>query len=107
MACVYEVNVLVDDAAKDEFLNFLEAPGGHVEQLLEISGFKSAEVFLPMDEATPEGKTSVTAVYRLESKDALQSYFDNQATAMRAETMRLFEGRISATRRIMGSHKEW
>jgi len=44
---IYEVNVYVDASAKDEFLEFLDM---HAKQLLEIKGFLTADVYLPVSE---------------------------------------------------------
>jgi hypothetical protein len=48
---IYEVNVYVDASAKDEFLEFLDM---HAKQLLEIKGFLTADVYLPVSERLPK-----------------------------------------------------
>ena len=104
---VYEVNVQVDTDCLQEWLEFMNT---HIAQLLDLPAFLSAEVQIAeVDEATPgpEGKTLVVSVYRVKSRAALQLYFDNEAVAMRADTMRLFGTRITATRRILQVHKQY
>ena len=108
MEVVYEVNVLIDNEEKINFLNFLEEEGGHVEQLLALPYFLKAQVTVPEpDDSTPDGKTPITAVYWAKSREALQQYFDNEASAMREDTMKRFGGRISATRRILAVRRAW
>jgi hypothetical protein len=95
---IYEVNILVNDAALDEFLEFLTP---HAEKMLTFKGFQSAEIMIPeRDDSTPAGKSPVCATYKIASREDLQHYFDNEAAEMRQETMSQFEGRITATRRI-------
>ena len=48
---IYEVNVYVDASAKDEFLEFLDM---HAKQLLEIKGFLTADVYIPVSERLPK-----------------------------------------------------
>jgi hypothetical protein len=105
MSVYYEVNVQVDTACLGEWLEFMDV---HVPQLLELPGFQSADVSLPEPDPNaplPVGKTLVTSMYLLQSRELLQRYFDNEAAAMRADTLRRFEGRITATRRILAVHK--
>lgn len=73
----------------------------HIAQLLELDGFISGELLeVERDDSVPENKVPLSCMYVVESRALLQKYFDNEAAAMRADTMRLFEGRVTATRRI-------
>jgi hypothetical protein len=95
---VYEVNTFIDKEAKEEFLSFLNE---HIQQLLALPGFLSGDLLeVDPDDSTPENKVPLCCTYLVESRELLQRYFDNEAHAMRADTMRLFEGRVTATRRI-------
>ena len=107
MVCIYEVNVFVKegDKNKDEFLAFLKP---HADEMLTFEGFQSYEILLP--EPSEEEKNMniapICAVYRVESRMLLEKYFNTEASRMRADTMSKFEGRISATRRILESYQK-
>ena len=106
MSCIYEVNCFLQKDAVDEFLTFLDS---HARELLALEGFKSADIYIPEEDINcPADAKVVTAVYKLDSREALQNYFDNHAPRLKADTMRLFEGRIKgATRRIMSLNKSF
>jgi len=100
MACFYEVNVQVDDASAEDFVKFLVDI--HVPQMLEIQGFQDAAITCPeKDDNTTIGRTPITCIYTVASRELIQRYFDNEAAAMRADTLGRFEGKMAATRRIL------
>ena len=106
MSIIYEVNCFLQPDAVDDFLAFLD---GHARELLALEGFKTADIYIPEDDQNcPSDAKAITAVYKLDSREALQNYFDNHAPRLKADTMRLFEGRIKgATRRILSLNKSF
>ncbi len=98
MVVLYEVNTWIVSEAEEEFLAFLRE---HVKQMLGVQGFQTGVISKPdKDDTTPEGKEPFCCTYTVESRDLLQRYFDNEAADMRADTMKKFEGRVTASRRI-------
>jgi hypothetical protein len=65
-----------------------------------LPGFLSGVATIP-DTAPPEGKALRTCVYRLASQEHLDAYFRDHAERMRADGMRRFGGKFSATRRVL------
>lgn len=132
MACLYEVNVQVDEEAMADFTAFLVDI--HVPQMLQIAGFQSKYAHhrvgseleqethvsllshlpgpriypflllssstrilqLPQDacitcpekeSTTTAGRTPITCIYTVASRELIQRYFDNEAAEMRADTL--------------------
>ena len=94
--CVYEVNCVVDKDVGEEFLAFLVP---HAKEVANLEGFIDHEILLTEAEK-PEEAVHYTAIYRLDSRASLQRYFDVDAERLRGDTMKRFEGKFSATRRI-------
>lgn len=98
---IYEVNLDVEPAIAEDYRDWLER---HIRDMLGIEGFVSAELFLrpPGDDpGTDPSRMGFTVHYRLENREALERYLDNDAPRMRSEGLRLFGGRFTATRRIL------
>lgn len=93
---VYEVNLKVREAARRSWLIWMR---GHVDEMLEFQGFRSAEI-LAEDPAEP-GWRRYCVRYTLASREDLDRYLAKDAERMRAEGMRLFAGQFEATRRVL------
>ena len=93
---VYEVSMEVDREIAAAFDEWLAA---HVRDMLELPGFTSARTFA-VDAEEPERVGRVTQ-YVLESEEALDSYVDGPAAAMRSAGPELFAGRYSVHRRVL------
>ena len=95
---IYEVNLTVNSDVANEYRTWLQA---HIEELLEIDGFHAAKLYQrDSDEAGGDGECW-TVHYFLESREALNNYFDNCAPKMREDGLKRFGGRFSATRRVL------
>lgn len=95
---IYEVSLTVDRdlaAAFDEWL------AAHMRDMLALPGFVSARSFV-VDTDEP-GRVGRIAQYVLESEEALDEYLQGPAAAMRESAALLFEGRYSASRRVLRS----
>ena len=105
MSVMYEVNVQIDSDILDDYLTFLREK--HIPDLLSIEGFLTGAILFPdRDELIPPHRTPVTCMYKLQSRELLQRYFDNEAPAMRTETLNRFPGKMSALRRILALHAQ-
>lgn len=93
---VYEVTLSVDREVAAEFDAWLEA---HVRDMLELPGFVRASTFV-VEADTPE-RTGRVTWYFLDSDDALEQYLQGPAQAMRAAAAERFEGRYTASRRVL------
>jgi quinol monooxygenase YgiN len=94
---LYEVNLEVDADAAESFAAWL---GTHVEEMLALPGFTSAEWFERTD-GPDDGRVRWTVLYRLEDAAAMERYFTEFAERMRGEGLARFDGRFAASRRVM------
>ncbi|HET6725656.1 MAG TPA: DUF4286 family protein [Gammaproteobacteria bacterium] len=92
----YEVTLTVEAAIAGEFDTWL---AGHVEDMVHLPGFLDADI----ERADPpdDGHIMRVARYRVESRAALERYFNEYASDMRADSVNHFGERFSATRRIL------
>jgi hypothetical protein len=96
---VYEVNLEVDAAVAEAYAAWL-AP--HVGEVLAVPGFVSAEWWaVEDDDRQPGGAVRWCVQYRVESRAALQTYFDEHADRLRGDGLDRFGGRFRATRRVL------
>jgi hypothetical protein len=93
---IYEVTLTIESDIVDTFDGWL---ANHVEQMLEIPGFVSANVFALDDDE--DGNAQRVTQYILESEGHLESYLAEQATEMRQSGIDRFGDQFSASRRIL------
>ncbi|MEE8119879.1 MAG: DUF4286 family protein, partial [Gammaproteobacteria bacterium] len=93
---IYEVSLTIFPGIIDEYDAWLEE---HVDAMLEIAGFESAKILL--GEPEEDGNAKRVVVYRVRSKEELQSYFHTHATRMRNAGLEKFGDQFSASRRIV------
>lgn len=96
MTVIYEVNLNVDSDIAPEFARWLV---GHVNDMLALPGFLSAETAREERESAETVGWSVR--YHLESRQALETYFQHHAAQMRADGIKRFGQAFSASRRIL------
>lgn len=95
---VYEVNLLVDEAVKVDYAEWLPV---HIREILELKGFESAKWLIKEPEADDEkGKTYWTVQYFLTDKKSLDDYLRDHAPRFRKDGLDRFGGSFSAWRRI-------
>lgn len=90
---------MVDWEIFSDYLKWLKP---HIEELLLIPGFKSAEVF-ETETSDESPRKSLTVFYRMENREKLEAYFNNQAPRLRQDAVNHFGARFSAQRRIHAS----
>jgi hypothetical protein len=93
---LYEVNLTVDEDVAGVYAEWL---GPHVEEILALDGFVSAE-WWAVEAEGPGAHYSVQ--YRVKIREHLEAYFRDHATRMRADGQHRFGGRFTAERRILG-----
>lgn len=97
---VYEVNIDLDAAIRDDYLAWLDA---HVAEIFALPGFTGAQVFEIADPAAAPGRTCLCVQYRLAGQADLDRYLAEHAPRLRAEGMARFGGRFTASRRVLAA----
>ena len=92
---IYEVNIQIEPSVAEEYLTWLRP---HVQHMLQIDGFHSAEIFTLEKESDRAG---FVVHYHVRDKGALENYFLRHASAMRAEGIQKFGGKFSVERRVL------
>ena len=99
---MYEVNLAVDRAIAQEYEAWLHH---HIEEMLGFEGFQKAELL--KDEDSTGGVIRWVVHYRVQDRRTLQGYFLGPAERMRADGIRRFGERFTASRRILESEQSW
>lgn len=94
---VYEVNFDVESALAQEYRAWLDT---HVDAMLALPGFVSAQVFEVLEPVEAE-RMRWCVHYVLRDAAALGAYMREHAAPMRADGQRRFGARFSATRRVL------
>ena len=97
---IYEVNLAVDAEVADAYAAWL-AP--HIDEVLAVPGFVSAAWWAVEPEVArpPDARRQWCVQYRVESREALQVYFDEHAARLRGDGLDRFGGRFEAARRVL------
>ncbi|UTW45611.1 DUF4286 family protein [bacterium SCSIO 12696] len=95
---IYEVNLTVSRDIASDYRRWLQI---HIEEMLKNPGFQAAKFYQrDADEAGGDGECW-TVHYFVESRAALNDYFDGPAGEMREQGIRRFGGKFSANRRVL------
>lgn len=94
---VYEVNFDVESALAQEYRAWLDT---HVDAMLALPGFVSAQVFEVLEPVEAE-RTRWCVHYLLRDPASLDGYLHGHAASMRADGQRRFGARFSASRRVL------
>jgi hypothetical protein len=97
-AVVYEVNLDLDAAIRDDYLAWLDA---HIAEICALPGFTGAQRFEVIDPAAAAGRISLCVQYALRDKAALDAYLRDHAPRLRAEGVAKFGDRFRASRRVL------
>lgn len=95
---IYEVNLTVDVDVAAAYAAWL-AP--HIAEVLAVPGFQTARWFEVEPDDPSDGRRQWVVQYRVESREALQAYFDDHAARLRGDGLDRFGGRFTATRRVL------
>ncbi len=99
---LYEVNLEADAAIEGPFDTWLR---DHIADLLQIDGFRSAEIL--EDASAPAGRVRRIVQYRLRDQAALDTYLREHAPRMRTQGVAKFGDRYSAERRVLAHREEF
>ena len=96
----YEVNLEISKEIAQEYLDWLIP---HSIEMLEIDGFLDVTFndFIKVKEDNDPNIVRKVVVYKVESMEKMQQYFDNQAKKMRGGAVSKFGGKFKATRRVL------
>ena len=100
---IYNVTINVDDAVHGEWLTWMET---HIIDVLNTGKFISAKFTQIMVEEEMGGK-SYSVQYTAETKDDLESYYSENAEALRIKTSKKFGDKILAFRTELKLIKEF
>lgn len=95
---VYEVNLDVDAAIRDDYLAWL---GPHMRELCALPGFVDARWFEVDAPAAEPGRMALCVHYTLRDAAALDAYLREHAPRLRADGEARFGGRFRASRRVL------
>ncbi len=99
---LYEVTLDVEAEVAGAFAEWL---AGHIDEMLDLPGFRSAawwrEASPDAPPATDPGATRWVVQYRLADRAALDVYLRDHAPRMRQGGIDRFDGRFTATRRVL------
>ncbi|HET9835850.1 MAG TPA: DUF4286 family protein [Rhodanobacteraceae bacterium] len=95
---VYVVELDVDAALAADYLHWLRA---HVQEMLGLPGFQSAEIFERLEPAPESGRVGYSVHYRLRDRAAFQGYLREHAARMRAAGLLAFGDRVHARRGLL------
>jgi quinol monooxygenase YgiN len=93
---IYEVNLEVHAEIADDFGDWLR---GHIREMLELPGFRSADWYRDDDHAT--GCENWCVRYLLASRADLEHYLEEHAPRMREDGTARFGDRFFARRRVL------
>ena len=92
---IYNVTTNVDQTIHDEWLNWMKSK--HIPAMLATGKFTNAKMSQVLIEEEMGGIT-YSVQYTTDSKETLEQYYNEDATKLREEAMRLFKDRIVAFR---------
>ncbi len=96
---IYEVVLKVDKKIASKFAKWIPE---HVQQVLETPGFKVARIYRPKIEVAESNLLNWTVQYDVSTPEALESYLNERAPAMRAQTEKEFGTAVTAERFVYG-----
>lgn len=90
---LYEVSIRVDESIRAGYRHWLRE---HMTAMLEIDGFARADLFIDT-----EDETHFVCHYRLRDMEAMDAYLAGPSKEMRADGVKRFGEKFSASRRIL------
>lgn len=92
---IYNVTTNVDQTIHDEWLNWIKSK--HIPAMLATGKFTNAKMSQVLIEEEMGGIT-YSVQYTTDSKETLEQYYNEDATKLREEAMRLFKDKIVSFR---------
>ena len=97
MSVAYEVNLFVERGIEADYRAWLEK---HIAEILALPGFLDAKSFDVQQDDSAD-TVAISVQYRLESRAALDNYFEQHAARLRADGVARFGDRFRANRRVL------
>lgn len=97
MSIIYEVNVFVQPEIEAEYRSWLQK---HIAEILELPGFLNAQSF-DIEGGEDKDTIDICVQYRLDSQTSLDNYFAHHAPRLRADGVKKFGDRFTASRRVL------
>ena len=100
MHVIFEVNLTFQKSIEKDFRAWLT---GHVDDVLAIEGFISAQWFetLPLPSTENSETSTWTMQYHMKNQAALDHYLENHAARLRQPAIDKFGTKFQATRRVL------
>jgi hypothetical protein len=95
---VYEVNLDVDAAIRDDYLAWL---ADHMREIRALPGVDDARLLEVHEPGAAPGRMSLCVHYTMRDADALATYLREHAPRLRAAGEARFGGRFHASRRVL------
>lgn len=95
----YEVQLTVESHLANDYLKWLKS---HITQMLQVPGFIRCDWFQLLELETEEkiGTHVWILQYKVETRERLQKYFQDQAPVMRADGLKKFPQGVTIQRKI-------
>ena len=93
---IYEVNLTISTKVYSQFLVWLDS---HIKKMLEFDGFIDSTIYKINSNTINQKKICIH--YKVDSKENLDKYINNNAYKMKQEGISLFKDSFSANRRIL------
>ncbi|MBW7845306.1 MAG: DUF4286 family protein [Bacteroidia bacterium] len=98
---IYNVTVNIEDDVRDNWVEWMKAT--HIPQVMATGYFVSFNFSKLLNRQEDETGTTYVIQYTALSMEHYNTYQENHAPALQAETKRLYEGKFVAFRTIMES----
>ncbi len=97
--CLYEVRAIVQARVFPQYLEWLKTE--HVQEVLQNSGFLSADVCVgKFGVALESSSIEIKVLYKVKDEDSLKNYLSHRAMALREKGLQKFPGEFSAQREM-------
>lgn len=93
---IYEVNLQINKNVYLEYVTWLEK---HIQEILCFPGFNKA-LLLKEQNTLSSTHANITVQYHIDSQENLNIYLTKHAPQMRADGLKKFKNKFTATRRI-------
>ncbi len=103
MSILYEVNLFVERDIEVSYRAWLIQ---HIAEILTLPGFLDAKSF-DVEQGDNADVVAISVQYRLESRQALDNYFEHDAPRLRADGITKFGDGFKATRRVLSNECEY
>lgn len=106
----YEVNLQIDNSVFTPFMQWLKI---HLQEMVQLPGFLSYGIKKVLEieknsiseQASNSSYTKISVLYKLESTQAMNDYFNIHSQKMRGDGIKQFGGKFTAERRCLKEYQ--